>query len=317
MTSLRNFQLGLLNQNDTPPEKKDPWQIACQRCPSLSEITKDDSEKLEWYQTNTRLYLNAFIQASLPRNVDYVWSFFSGRSPEFLALEQYINTGFHYIAIDNDYYAIDSAYNDLKKISKTTTADFYQTHLQDWVLQDKEINKDATHLLYFGHPYLRADSPSTEKRKKMISDVINKFKGYRFYFYGALYYRDEYDAFLNALENTTLEKENFREKEIKDPTADGVTQAYLMDGTIEDIQPNRFTLSGCSIELSLNKTEGEDFTELSETLKYTATSNISLLSRKNLFTDKFNFERNQETVGVCISISDENSSYVPRKLGST
>jgi hypothetical protein len=77
------------------------WKAGCIRRLKIFKRASD-IDWYRWYESNTRHHLSVFEQYDLPRDVKYVWSFFSGPCPEFLALEQYINPGFHYTAIDSN-----------------------------------------------------------------------------------------------------------------------------------------------------------------------------------------------------------------------
>lgn len=245
------FQSAVTKETESTESKqkseaqKDPWEITRQRCPEL--LTKIKSSDIDWYRTNTRHHLSVFEKHNLPHDIKYVWSFFSGLSPEFLALEQYINKGFHYTAIDNSFSDIVSSDKELSGVSTSCSTEFLCIDLADWIKKDIKIDLNARHLLYFGHPYLLSDSSTTINRKQMIADTIMKFKskGCNFDLYAGLYYEEEYQAFLDALESAGFPKKNLTTKEFQDFQ---VTATRIGLSCKEVIQPNRYTVVLHSLE---------------------------------------------------------------------
>src|SRR5579863_10431779 len=118
-------------------ELKDDWDIAKMRCPKILQLK---ANTLKFYEMYTRHHANVFQAVNLPKDIDCVWSFFSGYSPEFLALEQHITRAFTYTAIDNNNHDIDTAQSELNGISERAKTNFLCKDLNDWLRERVQID---------------------------------------------------------------------------------------------------------------------------------------------------------------------------------
>lgn len=222
----------------SPKSKTSTWNTTCLR--RLKLFTRVQICEIDWYENNTRHHLSVFEKHNLARDIRYVWSFFSGPCPEFLALQQYIYPGFHYTAIDKNIYKIHEAESALSGISKSCSTEFIWMDLAEWLKKNIVFDRNARHLLYFGHPYLLQDSPDTDKCKQTITDIIMKFKtnGCDFDLYAGFYYEAEFNTFWDILKKINFQTIGLSTKEIRDSQVIPATRTAR--GITEEIQPNRY-----------------------------------------------------------------------------
>lgn len=222
----------------SPKSKTSTWTASCLR--RLKLLTRVQICEIDWYENNTRHHVHIFEQHNLARDIRYVWSFFSGSCPEFLALQQYIYPGFHYIAIDKNIYNIHQAERELSGISQSCSTEFIWMDLAEWVKKNIVFDRNARHLLYFGHPYLLQDSEHPTNWKQIIADIIMKFKnnGCDFDLYAGFYYEAEFNTFWDILKKINFQNIGLSTKEIRDYQVISATRTAC--GRTEEIQPNRY-----------------------------------------------------------------------------
>ncbi|GEM_PF-4850569 len=228
----------------TELKKEDAWEVAKRRCPEFWNIVKDATqETLHYYSSNTLHHVMVFERIGLPKDIHCVWSFFSGYSPEFLALEQYIDRKFTYTAIDCNFPHISAAKQAYNGNSKSCDTNFINDDLENWLeYRNVKIDRGKKHLLYFGHPFFE------EGTKELIAGVLRKFQGCQFYIYGGFYILRELKNFLEVLDTIEfLPKERLKQR-IEDPNVKKVPATYGNQPIIL-VQPNSFTLLGASPQL--------------------------------------------------------------------
>lgn len=197
-------------------------------------------------------FLNNFNVHKLPKNFDFVRSFGSGMSPEFLALSLHIATPFHYEASDTDFNAIVMARTRYQNQEIGITTDFYTQAMEGFTthLKFNSIDSMAHHLLYFGHPYLLGNSAL--KMKETIKNLIEGFAAQtsKYYIYFSFYFKEECDAIVSLLKelgfpNVTPHHNPNEELGIKDPGYD------------KPLQPNSYTIvvAGSDRQLQLTPSE--------------------------------------------------------------